>query len=88
MGVGEQGLSGFAEGPLEVVLVVEGKARHVQSIPGVRVVSATSSGDDAIVDVVRAEAPGRPTAVVTADRELRRRVTDLGASVLGPRSVR
>ncbi|MEU4801621.1 NTP pyrophosphohydrolase [Actinosynnema sp. NPDC023587] len=86
--VGERGLSGFAEGPLEVVLVVEGEARHVQSIPGVRVVSATSSGDDAVVDVVRSEAPNRTTAVVTADRELRRRVTELGASVLGPRSVR
>ncbi len=86
--VGARGLAGVSDGPVEVVLVVEGKARHVQSVPGVRVVSATSSGDDAIVDVVRTEAPGRPCTVVTADRELRRRVTDLGAAVLGPRSVR
>ncbi|MBB5954442.1 hypothetical protein FHS29_001012 [Saccharothrix tamanrassetensis] len=87
VGVGEHGLDGFAPGPLDIVLVVEGKARHVQSVPGVRVVSATASGDDAIVDVVRNEAENRPCAVVTADRELRRRVTDLGATVLGPRSV-
>ncbi|MEV0676838.1 NYN domain-containing protein [Actinosynnema sp. NPDC050436] len=86
--VGAQGVPGFTGGPVEVVLVVEGRARHVQSVPGVRVVSATSSGDDAIVAVVRAESTGRPTAVVTADRELRRRVTELGASVLGPRSIR
>ncbi|RKT51686.1 NTP pyrophosphohydrolase [Saccharothrix australiensis] len=86
--VGAQGLPGFAEGPVEVVLVVEGKARHVQSVPGVRVVSATASGDDAIVAVVRAEGLDRNCAVITADRELRRRVTALGATVLGPRTVR
>ncbi|MBW4715581.1 NTP pyrophosphohydrolase [Saccharothrix obliqua] len=88
VGVGERGVPGFAEGPVEVVLVVEGKARHVQSIPGVRVVSATASGDDAIVAVVRAESPGRQCAVVTADRGLRARVTALGATTLGPRAVR
>jgi rRNA-processing protein FCF1 len=48
----------------------------------VRVVLAPGSGDDAIVDVVR-ELPG-PVAVVTADRELRRRCEAEGASVLGP----
>ncbi|WP_433266611.1 NTP pyrophosphohydrolase [Actinosynnema sp. CS-041913] len=86
--VGEHGLPAVALGPLDVVLVVEGKARHVQSVTGVRVVSATTSGDDAIVEVVRTEAAGRRCVVITADRDLRRRVTELGADVLGPRSVR
>ncbi|GLZ79190.1 hypothetical protein Afil01_39970 [Actinorhabdospora filicis] len=75
-----------ARGPLDVVLVVEGKARGVESSPTVRVVSAPGSGDDTIVDLV-AEAGGRPVLVVTADRGLRQRVTALGASVTGPRSV-
>jgi hypothetical protein len=73
-------------GPLEVVLVVEGKARGVASVPGVRVVAAPGSGDDAIVEVV-ASAPDRRTLVVTADRGLRSRVQAIGAEVLGPRSV-
>lgn len=84
--VAEHGLPTLP-GPLEVVLVVEGKARHVESVPGVRVVSAPGSGDDAIVDVVRAN-PDRPCTVVTADRALRDRVAALGADVLGPRAVR
>ena len=51
--------------------------------PGeVRVVRARGSGDDAIVAVVR-ELPGR-RVVVTADRELRARVTAAGATVAGP----
>ena len=75
-------------GPLDVVLVVEGAARRVAGIPGVRVVPATASGDDAIVDLVRDECADRQCVVVTADRELRSRVTELGADVIGPRSVR
>ncbi|AXE89313.1 NTP pyrophosphohydrolase [Streptomyces sp. Go-475] len=75
------------DGPVEVVLVVEGAARGVESVPGVRVSSAPGSGDDHIVAVV-AEAGARPVLVVTADRELRRRVTELGAEVAGPRTVR
>jgi rRNA-processing protein FCF1 len=35
-----------------------------------------------------AAAAGRPCVVVTADRELRRRVAGHGAECLGPRSVR
>ncbi|MFI6460201.1 NTP pyrophosphohydrolase [Streptomyces sp. NPDC050538] len=73
--------------PVELVLVVEGAARGVPSVPGVRVDSAPASGDDRMVELV-AEADGRPCLVVTADRELRRRVTELGAEVTGPRSVR
>ncbi|CAL9405845.1 NTP pyrophosphohydrolase [Streptomyces sp. Tu 3180] len=73
-------------GPVEIVLVVEGAARGVESVPGVRVESAPGSGDDHVVGLV-AGAGDRPVLVVTADRALRRRVTDLGAEVTGPRSV-
>jgi rRNA-processing protein FCF1 len=71
----------------DVVLVVEGAARGVDSVAGVRVEPARGSGDDAIVELVAAS-PDRRTVVVTADRGLRRRVTDLGAEVIGPRSIR
>lgn len=80
------GIPGHA-GPVEIVLVVEGAARGVESTPGVRVESATGSGDDHMVDLVAA-AGDRPCLVVTADRELRRRVTTLGAEVTGPRTIR
>ncbi len=74
-------------GAVEVTLVVEGKAAGVESIPGVPVVSAPGSGDDTIVKLVR-ERGDRRCLVVTADRGLRDRVVELGAEVLGPRSVR
>ncbi|MEU2747339.1 NTP pyrophosphohydrolase [Streptomyces collinus] len=74
-------------GPVEIVLVVEGAARGVESVPGVRVSAAPGSGDDHIVEVV-ASAGDRSVLVITADRELRRRVGELGAEVAGPRSVR
>jgi hypothetical protein len=87
--VAAHGVSGWpATPPVEVVLVVEGKARGVRGIDGVRVVAASGSGDDAIVDVVRVEGNGRQVTVVTADRELRDRVTELGADILGPRQIR
>ncbi|MFE0824110.1 NTP pyrophosphohydrolase [Streptomyces sp. NPDC058794] len=76
------------EGPVEVVLVVEGAARGVDSVPGVRVESAPGSGDDHMVALVAGAAGARAVLVVTADRELRRRVTELGAQVAGPRTVR
>ncbi|MFD6497849.1 NTP pyrophosphohydrolase [Streptomyces sp. NPDC059944] len=85
-GLAEAGVPG-RPGPLEIVLVVEGAARGVGSVPGVRVDEAPGSGDDRIVELV-AGAPDRPRLVVTADRELRRRVTELGAEVTGPRTVR
>jgi hypothetical protein len=82
-------------GPVEIVLVVEGQARGVEPVDGVRVVVASGSGDDAIVDVVaaaagRAERAGRwrSIVVVTADKELRSRVAQLGAELAGPRTVR
>ncbi|GAB90477.1 hypothetical protein [Gordonia rhizosphera] len=80
--------SGLGEipGPVEVVMVVEGQARTVVSSPTVTTVSAPGSGDDRIVEVV-AEHDGRRCVVVTADRELRRRVAALGADVLGPSTL-
>ncbi|WP_213456239.1 PIN domain-containing protein [Rhizomonospora bruguierae] len=73
--------------PLEVVLVVEGRARGLESIPGVRVESAAGSGDDAIVALAAARDAGRECVVATADRGLRERVLTTGARVIGPRSV-
>ncbi|MER5629238.1 NTP pyrophosphohydrolase [Streptomyces nitrosporeus] len=88
------GLPGFP-GPLEMVLVVEGAARGVESVPGVRVESAPGEGDDRIVELVSgrgsgaaAGRPDRPCLVVTADRGLRRRVEAYGARCAGPRTVR
>jgi hypothetical protein len=75
-------------GPVEVVLVVEGAARGVQSAPLVEVVEAPGEGDDTIVRLVREREPGRPCWVATADRALSRRVLALGAQVVGPRTVR
>ncbi|MDS1115058.1 hypothetical protein RD149_14910 [Gordonia westfalica] len=73
-------------GPLAIVLVVEGRARGIESIPDVTVVEAPASGDDTIVEVVGRH-PDRRRVVVTADRELRARVTALGAETLGPSSI-
>lgn len=74
-------------GPVDIVLVVEGAARGVESVPGVRVETAPGSGDDHMVTLV-ARAGERPVLVITADRELRHRVGELGAAVAGPRTVR
>jgi hypothetical protein len=73
--------------PLSVVLVVEGAARGVTSLPQVAVVAAAGSGDDAVVDLVRRSVLQRRCVVVTADRGLRERVRAAGAQVLGPRAV-
>src|SRR3954452_2824671 len=69
----------------EVVLVLEGAARRGQPVGQdgcVETVHAPGSGDDEIVAVV---AERGPAVVVTADRELERRVQDLGATTRGPR---
>ncbi|MEU4062285.1 NTP pyrophosphohydrolase [Streptomyces wedmorensis] len=79
-------VAGPVAGPYEIVLVVEGRARGVGSVPGVRVEEAPGSGDDTIVELARG-AYGRPCLVVTADRELRERVEEAGAHCLGPRSL-
>ncbi|MEU8879379.1 NTP pyrophosphohydrolase [Streptomyces hydrogenans] len=73
-------------GPYEIVLVVEGRARGVASVPGVRVAEATGSGDDLIAALADG-ARGRPCLVITSDRELRRRVEGTGARCAGPRSL-
>lgn len=73
-------------GPYEIVLVLEGRARGVAPVPGVRIEEAPGSGDDLIAALARAAA-GRPCLVVTADRELRRRVEESGARCVGPRAV-
>lgn len=65
----------------DVVAVVEGRARVVPDVPGVRVVRAPGSGDDALVDLAH-ELSG-PLVVVTADRGLRARLP-AGAVVHGP----
>lgn len=76
-------------GTPRVVLVVEGRARGVESSEVVRVVEAPGSGDDTIVDVVEeAVVAGDETVVVTADRGLRSRVGALGARTVGPTVVR
>jgi hypothetical protein len=63
------------------VLVLEGKARSASIPPaqGVSVVRAPGSGDDAIASLA-----GPGDVVVTADRELRRRVEAAGAVAEGP----
>lgn len=77
--------------PLDIVLVVEGAAHGVSSVPGVRVESAPGSGDD-LITAITSEAcgadPDRPCLVATADRELRERIRAVGATYVGPKSVR
>lgn len=94
---------GIAADPAEraypsYVLVLEGQARAAavaienemseNESPRVRIVSATGSGDDTIVDVVAeivaTAARDASCLVVTADRELRRRCERLGATAVGP----
>jgi len=74
-----------------VVVVLEGQARSGVAegeADGLRVVHASGSGDDAIVDlVVQAVADGNEVTVATADRELRVRTQEAGADVTGPRSL-
>ena len=72
------------------VVVLEGAARAGAApgtAGGVRVVHADGSGDDAIVALVAsvlAEDQDRSVTVVSADRELRTRVEELGAHPRGP----
>jgi 8-oxo-dGTP pyrophosphatase MutT (NUDIX family) len=97
-----RGVTGLAPYDLcfpEIVLVVEGAARDIPAaVPrggaldtpaaaDVRVVRAEGSGDDAIVEVVRAAGRDAACWVVTADRELRSRCTAAGAQTIGPRGL-
>lgn len=81
------GLPGLP-GPVEIVLVVEGAARGVDSVAGVRVAPAPGSGDDLIAELAATAGPDRECVVVTADRGLRQRVEAYGARCVGPRAVR
>lgn len=76
-----------------VTVVIEGRAREAaegrSATPGLELVSAPGSGDDAIVEAARkARDAGEEVVVVTADRALRQRVGELGATVEGPRTFR
>jgi 8-oxo-dGTP pyrophosphatase MutT (NUDIX family) len=74
----------------EVHLVVEGQARDLQSVPGVEVYAAERDGDELLADLAAAQVAERPddyVIAVTADRELRSRLEDAGASVVGPNAV-
>jgi hypothetical protein len=74
----------------EVVLVLEGKARRGNPAGQdgrLRTVHAVGSGDDAIVDAVKAQVDvgdGGGITVVTADRVLRDRVEAAGAKSVSP----
>ena len=73
----------------EFVVVLEGAGRNgvePDEWPGVAVVHAAGSGDDEIVRLVAA-ATG-PVTVVTSDRGLCARVTELGAETLGAGTFR
>ncbi|MEV6442245.1 NUDIX hydrolase [Amycolatopsis sp. NPDC051716] len=69
-----------------IILVVEGQAKRVTSAAGVEVVAADTDGDSKIVEVVAQQKAS--VLVATADRELKRRVEALGASILGPGTLR
>ncbi len=80
------------DGP-EVTLVLDG--RPLPDLPegrhdDIHVLYATRHGsnaaDDRIVELVGADADPQSITVVTSDRELARRVRDLGAEVVGVRS--
>ncbi len=72
----------------DVILVVEGRASRVAPSDRVDVVAAPGSGDDEIVRIAAGMgARGRRVIVVTADRELRRRLTAIGAELAGPRTL-
>lgn len=81
----ESGIAGLRP-PVHIVLVAEGRARGVETTLQVTVVDAPAAGDDTIVDLVRTDRD-HTVIVVTADRELRRRVTALGALTVGPSTI-
>jgi 8-oxo-dGTP diphosphatase len=71
----------------DLLLIVEGQARGIDSVRGVTVLSAERDGDALIVDTVAASRRERPddhVVAVTADRALSSQVQDLGARVVGP----
>jgi hypothetical protein len=69
-----------------VVIVLEGRARAGAPsglADGVTVLHADGSGDDLLVHTV-AKTTEQAVVLVSADRELKRRVEALGADVVGP----
>ena len=81
-----------------IIAVLEGDARRAEH-PGARrleVVRAEGAGDDEVVAQTRiatqaaraADASASIVLVVTADKELRRRVSELGAQTTTPRRFR
>ncbi|MEZ0073677.1 NUDIX domain-containing protein [Planotetraspora sp. GP83] len=89
LGVAPDGLPELTRWFPRIVAVLEGAAARGAdegpSRPGIMAVVAPGSGDDAIVEAVRDTRPWEKVLVITADRELRERVTALGALVTGPR---
>jgi hypothetical protein len=66
-------------------VVVEGAAAGIRDWPrGSRSSPPPHSGDDQIVDIVRAPSEPITITVVTSDRALRARVEALGAATVGP----
>lgn len=83
-----------AESGDEITVAFEGSA--IGDLPpgrhdGVEVLYARRRGanaaDDRIVEYVTADADPASLTVVTSDRELAKRVTELGASVVGPTAL-
>ncbi len=75
----------------DIRLVVEGQARGIGAIPGVLVQSAQHDGDALIAQTVAESRRARPddhVVAVTADRALRSRIEELGASLMGPTALR
>ncbi|MFE2118560.1 NTP pyrophosphohydrolase [Streptomyces microflavus] len=81
------GLPGL-HGPVELVLVVEGAARGVASVAGVRVDSAPGSGDGRFAGRGAAPPPGRACGGGSPPRGGGARVGGVGARCVGPRTVR
>ncbi len=79
--------AGRLDGPAVVVLEGAARAGAPEGTGGdLRVVHATGSGDDALVDLAAAAVAGaHPVLVVTADRALRDRLLEAGVDVLAPR---
>jgi hypothetical protein len=79
--------SATADGRIEppIVVVLEGAARKGEpegTMDNVRVVHAAGSGDDTMAQLA-AEAT-EPVILISADRELRKRVADAGGDSAGP----
>ncbi len=88
--LGSSALDGLGGPDPTVHLVLEGAARRAASLidggPRLRVVLAPADGDTAIVELA-GELAGEQVTVVTADRELTRRVRAAGATAVSPRAL-